>query len=59
LGRSVIVPDDIAGRAVGDGPLVVVRLYIDGDQVTGDPGQVLESLIEQRQDRGWHNEFTE
>jgi hypothetical protein len=59
LGRSVIVPDDIAGRAVSDGPLVVVRLYIDGNQVTGDAGQVLERLIEQRQDQGWHNEFTE
>ncbi len=59
LGRSVIVPDDIAVRAVGDGPLVVVRLYIDGEQVTGDPRQVLESLIEQGQKQGWHTEFTE
>jgi len=49
LGRSVIVPDDIALRAVGDGPFVVVRLYSDGVPVTGNLGQVLQSLIEQPQ----------
>ncbi len=59
LGRSVIVPDDIAVRAVGDGPLVVVRLYVDGDQVTRAPRQVLEHLLDARQEQGWHNEFTE
>lgn len=59
LGRSVIVPDDIAARAVGDGPLLAVRLYIDGAQVTGDPRQVLERLIAQGQKQGWHSEFTE
>lgn len=48
LGRSVIVPDDIAVRAVGDGPFVVVRLYSDGEQVTEDPAQVLQQLIEPR-----------
>lgn len=59
LGRSVIVPDDIAVRAVGDGPLLAVRLYIDGEQVTGDPRQALERLIEQGQKQEWHSEFTE
>jgi hypothetical protein len=59
LGRSVIVPDNIALRAVGDGPLFVVRLYVDGEPVTGDPRQALERLIEQGRKQGWHTEFAE
>lgn len=59
LGRSVIVPDDIVVRAVAGSPFLVVRLYIDGEQVTQDPRRVLERLIEQRHDQEWHSEFTE
>ena len=33
LGRVVIIPDDIAARALDGGPLVVVRLYNDGEPV--------------------------
>ena len=46
LGRSVIIPDDIAVRALGDGPLVVVRLYFDGERVNDDPGQALVRIME-------------
>ncbi len=48
LGRSTIIPDDIAVRALGDGPLVVVRLYHDGERVSEDLRQALESMMEQR-----------
>jgi len=59
LGRSVIVPDDIAVRAVGDGPLIVVRLYTDGERVTEDPSQVLKDLIESASKQGSHSGFAE
>lgn len=49
LGRSVIIPDDIAVRALGDGPLVVVSLYDDGERVADGRRQVLERMMEQRQ----------
>ena len=59
LGRSVIVPDDIAVRAVGDGPLVVVRLYTDGAWVSEDPSQMLKDLIDSASKQGSHSEFAE
>jgi len=46
LGRAVIIPDDIAARALGGGPLVVVRLYDDGEPVDDDPGQALARMME-------------
>ena len=49
LGRSVIVPDDIAARALDNGPLTVVRLYDDGEKVADDPKLALTRLMEQRQ----------
>jgi len=49
LGRSVIIPDDIAVRALGDGPLVVVSLYDDGERVADDRKQALERMMEQHQ----------
>lgn len=49
LGRSVIIPDDIAVRALGEGPLVVVQLYNDGERAADDPRQALARLMEQRQ----------
>lgn len=49
LGRSVIIPDDIAVRALGDGPLVVVNLYNDGERVSDDPALALHRLMEQRE----------
>lgn len=45
LGRAVIIPDDIAARALGGGPLAVVSLYDDGARVAGDPGQALARLM--------------
>jgi hypothetical protein len=46
LGRRAIVPDDIAVRALGGGPLTLVSLYADGERVTEDPLQVLAKLME-------------
>lgn len=46
LGRAVIIPDDIAARALGGGPLVVVELYEDGTRVSGDPGQALIRMMQ-------------
>lgn len=49
FGRKVIVPDDVAARALNDGPLAVVDLYSDGKRAEGDPGQALADLMAQRQ----------
>lgn len=49
LGRSVIIPDDITARALGDTPLTAVSLYTDGTRVDGNPGQALARLMEQPQ----------
>ena len=48
-GRKVIIPDDVAVRALGDGPLAVVSLYSDGERVTGAARQALARLMQQRQ----------
>ncbi len=46
LGRAVITPDDIAGRALAGGPLAVVDLYKDGERVPDAPGQMLARLMQ-------------
>ncbi len=46
LGRAVITPDDIAGRALGGGPLAVIDLYTDGERTRGDPGLMLARLMQ-------------
>lgn len=48
LGRRVITPDDVAARALGDGPLAVVSLYNDGERMAGDPRQMLAKLMEEQ-----------
>jgi hypothetical protein len=45
FGRAVITPDDVAARALGDGPLVVVTLYRDGVRVGDDPGAAMARLM--------------
>jgi uncharacterized protein YycO len=44
LGKTTVSPDDIARRAVGDGPLAVVLLYHNG-QETPEPRQHMERLV--------------
>lgn len=44
LGRVTVSPDNIAARATGDGPLQVVLLYRDGEQVDA-PRRVMEQLL--------------
>jgi len=46
LGRSAIVPDDIAVRALGEGPLELISLYVDGEPVAGDRRQALARLLQ-------------
>jgi uncharacterized protein YycO len=46
MGRWTISPDQVAIRAVRDGPLRVVGLWHDGRRVDGDLGQALADLIE-------------
>ena len=46
LGRSAIVPDDIAVRALGAGPLELISLYVDGEPVAGDRTQALARLLQ-------------
>jgi len=44
FGRVTISPDNIAARAVGDGPLSVALLYHDGQEITEDPRALLAQL---------------
>lgn len=44
LGKTTVSPDDIARRAVGDGPLAVVLLYHDGE-ATPEPRRHMERLV--------------
>jgi hypothetical protein len=46
LGRSTIVPDGIAVRALGEGPLQLIGLYVDGEPVAGDTRQALARLLQ-------------
>lgn len=45
LGRVTVSPDNIAARATGDGPLAVVVLYREGEEVGDAPRQAMEQLI--------------
>lgn len=45
LGRVTVSPDNIAARATGDGPLSVVLLYRDGEEVSESPRLVMEKLL--------------
>lgn len=45
LGRATVSPDNIAVQATGDGPLAVVELYHDGEQVAAAPRQRLAELL--------------
>lgn len=44
LGKTTVSPDDIARRAIGDGPLAVVLLYHDGEEMP-EPRRQMERLI--------------
>jgi uncharacterized protein YycO len=45
LGRFTVSPDDIAKRALADGPLEIVLLYHDGDKVAGDYARAMDTLL--------------
>ncbi|MBI2306162.1 MAG: Poxvirus G6 [Rhodocyclales bacterium] len=45
LGRVTVSPDNIAVRATGDGPLAVVLLYREGEEVTESPRLAMEALL--------------
>jgi hypothetical protein len=45
FGRLAIAPDHIAARAVGDAPLEIIALYVDGEQVSEGQAQVMAGLI--------------
>ncbi len=49
LGRATITPDDIAVKALDDGPLTLVQLYNDGEKVSEDLKQSLEEMLAQPQ----------
>lgn len=44
LGRVTVSPDNIASRALGDGPLNVVLLYHDGQEITDSPRNFMQRL---------------
>jgi uncharacterized protein YycO len=48
LGRVVVSPDNIAQKAVDDGPFEVAMLYHDGNEVKNSPEARLATLIEPR-----------
>lgn len=48
LGKTTVSPDDIARRAVGDGPLAVVLLYHDGEEAQ-EPRRHMERLVKPEQ----------
>ncbi|MDR3054492.1 MAG: hypothetical protein LBU53_03710 [Zoogloeaceae bacterium] len=45
LGRFTVSPDDIAKRALADGPLEIPLLYHDGGKVAGDYVKAMERLL--------------
>ena len=45
LGRATISPDNVAARALGQGPLTVVRLYSDGQMLDGNLGDAMAGLL--------------
>lgn len=46
LGRVTVSPDDIASRAVGDGPLSIALLYHDGREIGVQPHRTLIELLQ-------------
>jgi hypothetical protein len=46
LGRVTVSPDNIASRASGDGPLNVVLLYHDGQEITENRRAYMERLMQ-------------
>lgn len=44
LGRVTVSPDNIASRALGDGPLQVALLYHDGQEITDNPRTFMQRL---------------
>ncbi len=48
FGRPTMTPDNVVARALGGGPLAVVRLYNDGERVADDPGQALARMMSAR-----------
>ena len=45
LGRATISPDNVASKAFGGGPLQLIDLYIDGEQVVDQPVKKLQLLM--------------
>ncbi len=45
MGRITVSPDNIAARALGDGPLSVVLLYHDGTEIGARRKEVMETLM--------------
>ncbi|MDR1888952.1 MAG: hypothetical protein LBQ81_06175 [Zoogloeaceae bacterium] len=46
LGRFTVSPDDIARRALADGPLDILLLYHDGDKLMGDYVRLMDALLQ-------------
>lgn len=49
LGRVTVSPDNIAARALDDGPLTVSLLYHDGQEISEGRHELMEKLMRQRQ----------
>lgn len=47
LGRFTISPDNVASKALNDGPLQLMMLYHDSQLVTKNPLQLMNQLLEQ------------
>ena len=45
MGRVTVTPDNIAARALGNGPLTVVLLYHDGQEITDSPREFMQKLL--------------
>ena len=45
MGRVTVTPDNIAARALGNGPLSVVLLYHDGQEITDSPREFMQKLL--------------
>lgn len=45
LGRATVSPDNIAARAIGDGPLSVSLLYHDGNEITESRREFMAQLL--------------
>lgn len=45
MGRVTVSPDNIAARAIGDGPLSVAMLYHDGQEITENRREFMQKLM--------------